>query len=109
MERSWCATEGCKHSTATRCWDAPARPRRAFFHDSMTSTLSHLECTYCGQIYSADALHTLCEKCQRCLYPRYDLAAAARTLTRQALLSRREKSLWRWREMLPVREERHIL
>ena len=71
--------------------------------------MTHLECTYCGKTYSGDELHTLCRDCQRCLYPRYDLAKAARTLTREALATRRERSLWRWREVLPVRDERHML
>jgi threonine synthase len=71
--------------------------------------MTHLECTYCGKTYSGDELHTLCRECQRCLYPRYDLAKAARTLTRDALATRRERSLWRWREVLPVRDERHML
>jgi len=71
--------------------------------------MTHLECTYCGKTYAADELHTLCRECQRCLYPRYDLAKAARTLTRDALATRRERSLWRFCEVLPVREEAHRL
>ncbi|HJZ86298.1 MAG TPA: threonine synthase [Polyangia bacterium] len=74
----------------------------------MNSCLDHLECTYCGARFPADALHGLCTHCQRVLYPRYDLAAAARTLTRDAL-ARRPPGLWRYREVLPVRDPAHIL
>jgi len=43
----------------------------------------------------------LCTACQKPLFPRYDLAAAGRVLTREALATR-EKSLWRYREVLPL-------
>ena len=63
--------------------------------------LTHLECTFCGKQYEWRALHNLCPNCQRPLFPRYDLAAAGKTLTREALATR-EKSLWRYREVLPL-------
>ncbi len=44
---------------------------------------------------------------QRPLLARYDLAKAARTLTREAVASRRG-GLWRWRELLPVRDPRFV-
>jgi threonine synthase len=44
----------------------------------------------------------------RPLLPRYDLAAAGRTLTRAALAERRSGGMWRWRELLPVRDGRWI-
>jgi threonine synthase len=43
----------------------------------------------------------LCTACQKPLFPIYDLAAVGRTLTRESLATR-EKSLWRYREVLPL-------
>ncbi|MBI4670169.1 MAG: threonine synthase [Chloroflexi bacterium] len=74
----------------------------------MPSFLSHLECTSCNSIYSADELHTVCPNCGKVLFARYDLEAVRRNLTREHLL-RRDATLWRWRELLPVREEANIV
>ena len=39
---------------------------------------------------------------------RYDLARAARTLTREALASRVSGGLWMWHELLPVQSWAHV-
>ncbi|MBI3960744.1 MAG: threonine synthase [Chloroflexi bacterium] len=65
------------------------------------STLTHLECGKCGETYDADRLMNLCPVCNRPLLARYDLAKAARTLTKMSL-AEREPSLWRYEEVLPV-------
>jgi threonine synthase len=67
------------------------------------SFLSHLECGLCGERLDADRLWNLCPKCGKPLLVRYDLAAAARALDRAGLACR-EASLWRYRELLPVRD-----
>jgi threonine synthase len=72
------------------------------------STLSHLECTGCGRVLEADRIHTLCPSCRKVLYARYDLERAARTLSREAVAAR-PRGMWRWREILPVREDRFII
>jgi threonine synthase len=69
----------------------------------MTSALSHLECSACGTRYDADVPQNLCAQDGKPLLARYDLAAAARTLSRDALRER-EPSLWRYTELLPLRE-----
>ncbi len=63
--------------------------------------LTHLSCTACGLRHEWSALQNLCTACQKPLFPVYDLAAAGRVLKREAL-ARREKSLWRYREVLPL-------
>lgn len=68
----------------------------------MSSALLSLECSRCGRIFDPDAVAQLCA-CGGPLLARYDLAAAARTMTRDSLLARRE-GLWRYRELLPVRD-----
>ena len=68
----------------------------------MDSTLTHLECTRCGKTCPAGVLRNLCD-CGRTLFARYDLARAARTLTRQSLASR-PSTMWRYDEVLPPGE-----
>ena len=70
--------------------------------------LSHLECALCGQRLDADRLWNLCPRCGKPLLARYDLEQARRALPREALAGR-EATLWRYRELLPVRDPRHAL
>jgi len=72
------------------------------------STLSHLEGGLSGKRYGADRLVGLDPVDQRPLLARYDLDAAAGTLTRETLAARRSGGLWRWRELLPVRSWDHV-
>jgi threonine synthase len=74
--------------------------------NSTGSTLSHLECTACGRTFDADVLHRLCEECGKVLYPRYDLANVR---LRPSDLLTREPSMWRYREVLPIRDAEHIV
>ena len=67
----------------------------------MSDYLIDLECSACGLRHEATRLQNLCTACQKPLFPRYDLAAVGRVLTRDALATR-EKSLWRYREVLPL-------
>ena len=69
----------------------------------MRNYLTHLECTACGQTHDADTLQTLCHACGKVLYARYDLAAAAKAVT-PADIASREPTMWRYREVLPVRD-----
>lgn len=76
--------------------------------DGPFNALSHLECTACRAVHSADAPAGLCLSCGKVLYARYDLEAAARTLTKESLPGRR-RDMWRYHEVLPIRDPRHIL
>src|SRR5947209_2896642 len=72
------------------------------------STMTHLECTFCGAEYDADTLQTLCTKDGRVLAPRYDLARAARTLTKESMAAR-PAMMWRYSEIMPCREPEQIV
>lgn len=72
------------------------------------SFLTDLECGKCGVRYPADALRNLCPACGKPLLARYDLAAARQAMTPQAMAAR-EPTLWRYREVLPVQDERCIV
>ena len=70
--------------------------------DFLPTTITHLECSKCGEKHSHGKLQNLCA-CGGPLLARYDLAKAARTLTREALKSR-PANMWRYAEVLPARE-----
>jgi threonine synthase len=71
------------------------------------SFVTHLECSMTQERYEADRVQGL-SRVGRPVLVRYDLPAIAAHLDRDAL-ERRETDLWRWRELLPVREARHIV
>jgi threonine synthase len=79
-----------------------------FPRQSVPVHLTHLACTLCGQSHDASVPQNVSTCCSKPLFAHYDLAAAARTLTKAALRTR-EKSLWRYREVLPVREASDIV
>ena len=74
----------------------------------MESFLTHLECTMCGKTLTADEPARTCPDCGKVLFARYDLAGAARGLDRSEL-QRRSPTLWRYFELLPVRDEANIV
>src|SRR5436189_3367233 len=63
--------------------------------------LQHLECSACGRQHEWSRLQNLCLSCQKPLLAIVDLTAAGRMLTRDNVAAR-EKSLWRYREVLPL-------
>lgn len=63
--------------------------------------LTHLSCTACGLRHEWSQLQNLCNSCGKPLFPIYDLQAAGSALKRETLAGR-EKSLWRYRELLPL-------
>lgn len=67
------------------------------------SALTHLECPQCAQRYDAERLQSTCQACGAPLQARYNLQYARQTLTPQ-LLTARPRGLWRWAEVLPVRQ-----
>lgn len=69
--------------------------------------VTHLECSLTGERYEADRLHGL-SAAGKPLLVRYDLDGVRATLTKEALSSR-PMDLWRWRELLPVRQTSNIV
>jgi len=74
----------------------------------MKSYLTHLECTNCGATFSAEELHTVCPACGKVLFARYDLDAA-RAVMSPATVAGRGRSMWRWFEIMPVRNEANVV
>ena len=73
------------------------------------STLSHLEGSLSEATYSADELINVDPIDGRPLLARYDLEKAADTLTAESLAVRRTGGMWRWAELLPVRERNRVV
>jgi len=71
------------------------------------SFLSHLECSRCRKTHDAERVQNLCD-CGGPLLVRYDLKAAA-SAVRPSDLAGRVSSLWRYRELLPVRDPKNII
>ena len=69
--------------------------------------VTHLECSLTGERYEADRLHGL-SAAGKPLLVRYDLDGVRATLTKEALAAR-PMDLWRWRELLPVRQTSNIV
>jgi threonine synthase len=67
------------------------------------SYVKGLKCRECGRHYQKQPIAG-CEDCFAPLEIDYDYEAIARVLTREVIASR-EKSLWRYRELLPVDSE----
>jgi threonine synthase len=71
------------------------------------SRLTHLDCARCHRRYDADVLANLCE-CGSPLLARYDLAAVRADVT-PADLAGRPPTLWRYHEVLPVRDPANVV
>jgi threonine synthase len=72
------------------------------------SALTHLECPECGRKFNADRVQNFCKDCRSPLLVRYDLTRVAASVTRTQI-SARPRGLWRWAELLPVRNEKFRL
>jgi threonine synthase len=70
-----------------------------------SSALSHLECGRCGRWHDADKPQNLCE-CGTPLLARYDLDAI--TVSTEDIAAR-PADLWRYRELLPVRDSGNVV
>jgi threonine synthase len=73
--------------------------------ESWNSALSHLECGRCGRWHEPDKPQNLCE-CGTPLLARYDLGAV--DVSKEDILAR-PPNLWRYRELLPVRDPGNVV
>lgn len=69
---------------------------------------SHLQCSACNKSFNPAQLHNLCPDCGKPLLARYDLQKARELMSRN-LLPGRPSNMWRYREILPVLNDRFIL
>jgi threonine synthase len=74
---------------------------------NLPTFVTHLECSLTGDRYPSDSLQTL-SRAGRPLLVRYDLDGVRQALSGEALTAR-PQSLWRYREMLPVRRPENVV
>src|SRR5438132_4868240 len=72
------------------------------------SYLRSLECTACGRGFDAGAVHGVCPVCGKVLFARYDLAELKNALVPDDFRGR-SWDMWRYRELLPVRDEANVV
>src|SRR6516165_6444711 len=70
---------------------------------SLTS-VSHLECSHCGQWYDAFTSQTFATCCNKPLLVRYHQEEVSRSVLRN-----RSTNMWRYREMMPVMDDANIV
>jgi threonine synthase len=72
----------------------------------MFSFFAHLVCTKCGRVHERDSRFGVCPapECGGPLFARYH----DRPLDRDAFLDR-PRTMWRWREMMPVEEPQNVV
>src|SRR5947208_19646 len=70
---------------------------------SLLMFVTHLECTSCGLRHDWSRLQNLCTACGKPLFAIVDLEAVRkRDRFNRSSFEKREKSLWRYRELLPL-------
>ena len=72
------------------------------------SYLTDLICTACGAAWSADEPHGVCPTCGKVLFAQYDLAGLQAAMPVPDL-GERDWDLWRYRELLPIRDDKHAI
>jgi threonine synthase len=72
------------------------------------SYITSLQCSDCGILLSSHEIHTFCPDCQAPLLVNYDLKTARQQVDRDEI-HRRLKGMWRWHELLPVREPKNTI
>ena len=72
------------------------------------SYLTHLECSKCGKHFESNKIQTICDSCGKPLFPRYNLEEIKEKVT-SLNFREREASLWRYAEILPIKNKENIV
>lgn len=72
------------------------------------SFITELRCSRCRNVQDSNVIQTVCTSCGGTLFSNYDIEKAKQELTKNQL-STRVASLWRYKEMLPVKYEANIV
>lgn len=76
--------------------------------EPVRSFLTHLECPECHRKFNADRVQTFCKDCQSPLLAEYDLDSVSGSID-PAMIATRPRGIWRWAELLPVRQQKFRL
>jgi len=72
------------------------------------SYLERLECSKCGKVFNPDQVHSVCDRCGKPLLARYDTESIKLQKSREDFVCQ-EGSMWRYFEILPVKDKRNIV
>lgn len=86
----------------------PKLPATDTSNSKNVSYITELECSGCGEIYSFAEIHTFCPDCQSSLLARYDLEAVRSHIDRDEIRGRQGR-MWRWHELLPVKDPQNMV
>jgi threonine synthase len=73
-----------------------------------THYVLHLRCSRCRKTVSFDAVRTFCPECAAPYVVEYDIDVLRRIIRRETFAGR-DRSLWRYREMLPVEKDESVV
>lgn len=79
-----------------------------FAISAATSYIAELECSGCGKKFTPDKVHTFCPDCQSPLLARYDLDSVRKHVDRD-IIRHRHTRMWRWHELLPVKDPQNFV
>jgi threonine synthase len=68
------------------------------------SNFTHLECSKCSHKHDGDKVQTVCTECGKPLFARYDLEVIKDVVSPKEFV-KREASMWRYWELLPVKDK----
>jgi len=74
----------------------------------LRSYAEYLECTNCHKEYDYINPYRTCQECGKVLYVKYDMEKAKRNFDRTSLTGR-VNSMWRYYEMMPIKDESNIV
>jgi threonine synthase len=72
------------------------------------SYLTDIICASCGKTYSSNMVNTYCLDCRNPLLVNYNLDSVRQHVDRDEV-SRRHRGMWRWYELLPVKNPKNIV
>lgn len=75
---------------------------------SLRSYLDHLECPRCQRRFAAENQQTICISCEAPLFSRYALDGLRQHVVKTELRVRK-KGMWRWFELLPLRDANQVV
>lgn len=72
------------------------------------SFIQDLTCTRCGKKFDPDQIQTVCTNCAGTLFATYDIEKAKDEVSKNSF-KERSATMWRYRELLPVKKESNIV
>jgi len=71
--------------------------------ETVPSYFSFLECPVCQEQFNPEEIQTFCDACRSPLLSAYDLEKMKKDIPKSSVSDRRTRGVWRWHELLPVK------